>query len=289
MTFLELYLTLCRVNISLFAACSAATGFFLGPYHRISDVLVPAAGVFLLSCGASALNQCQERDIDARMERTRHRPIPSGSITPMRALVVSLTAIISGLFALALSGNVKAPLLGFSALVWYNGIYTYLKKVTPFAAVPGAAVGMVPPTIGWVSAGGAVFDPRLAPVCLIFFMWQVPHFWLLILRHGEEYAKAGLPLLTNVLGPAQISRVTFIWIFAASVACLLLPLYGAVRSPLVYFSLIPPAIWLVWSGRLLAKRPPTLSLSLGLFRKINIYLFLIMSLLMLENVFFRVP
>jgi len=289
MQILKSYLTLCRPAVSLFAACSAATGFFLGPYHRFGDVLIPAAAVFLLACGASAMNQYQERGIDANMERTRCRPLPSGTITPTQALAFSLVLILAGLAVLGQTGGVKTGILGLFALLWYNGIYTYLKRITAFASVPGAVVGMIPPAIGWVSAGGALVDARLFAVCFVFFMWQIPHFWLLLLWCGDEYKKAGLPSLFSVMSPAQISRVTFIWIFAASVAGLLLPLYGVVRSPLIYFCLIPPGIWLVWNGRFLAGRRPLPPLSRGLFRKINAYLFLIMSLLSLDKIFSHMP
>ncbi len=279
---------LCRLNISLFAACSAATGFFLAPYHRAFDVLVPSVAVFFLASGASALNQYQERDIDAKMERTRRRPIPTGLIPPGRALALSVMLIISGLLALVLSKGVKVPALGVLALFWYNGVYTWLKKRTAFAAVPGAAVGMVPPAIGWVSAGGDLFDPRIAAVCFIFFMWQIPHFWLLLLNHGEEYEQAGLPSLTRVMSKPQIGRVTFVWIVAAAIGGLSLPLYGSMGSP-VYLFLIPCASWIIWSGRMLAGTGPAGPLSPGLFKKINIYLFLIMSLLSLEHIIFRGP
>jgi hypothetical protein len=87
----------------------------------------------------------------------------------------------------------------------------------------------------------------------------------------------------------QIARVTFVWIVAATIASLALPLYGSVRSPLVYYSFIPLAAWLIWSERSLTGRKPLLSVSPVLFRKINIYLFLIMSLLSFENIFFRMP
>lgn len=283
------YVTLCRLNISLFAACSAATGFFLAPYHLITGVLIPAAAVFLLACGASALNQYQEWNIDAKMERTRQRPLPSGIIPPARALSLALALMMTGLFLLVIAGKMTAVVLGLFAIFWYNGIYTHIKRITAYASVPGALVGAVPPAIGWSIAGGVLADARLLALCFVFFMWQIPHFWLLIIRRGEEYQKAGLPSLAAVMSTAQISRVTFVWIFSASVACLLLPLYGTIRSPLVYYSLIPPAAWLVWNGRVLARRKPAVTLSSALFKKINIYLFLIMSLLSLENIFFRVP
>jgi protoheme IX farnesyltransferase len=289
MSFLKRYLILCRGTISLFAAASAATGYFLVPHHRTAAVFVVALAVFLLACGASALNQYQERDLDARMERTRKRPLPSGSIAASHAMALSLALVLAGLAFLADAGGAKAAFLGLFALLWYNGIYTYLKKTTAFAAVPGAAVGMIPPAIGWVAAGGALFDPRIAAVCFIFFMWQVPHFWLLLLRHGQEYEKAGLPSLTTVMSKSQIAHITYAWIFAAAVATLLLPLYGVVRSPVLYMAFIPSAAWLVWSGRSLATRRPLLASSPLLFKKINIYLFLIMSLLALENLIFRMP
>jgi len=148
---------------------------------------------------------------------------------------------------------------------------------------------MLPPAIGWASAGGPLFDARLFAVCFVFFMWQIPHFWLLLLRCGDEYKNAGLPSLFSVMSPAQISRVTFVWIFAASVAGLLLPLYGVVRSPAVYFCLVPPGMWLIWNGRSLAKRRPLPVLSHGLFRKINTYLFLVMSILSLDKIFSHMP
>jgi len=283
------YLALCRGYISLFAACSAATGYFIAPYHGITGALGPAAAVFLLACGASAMNQLQERDIDEKMERTRRRPLPAGMITPKQALSFALTLTVSGMLLLVIAGKVATIVLGLIALLWYNGIYTHLKRITAYASVPGAFVGAIPPAIGWCAAGGALFDVRLLPLCFVFFMWQIPHFWLLIIGRGDEYQKAGLPSLAGVMSAAQIARVTFVWIFATSVACLLLPLYGTIRSPLVSFSLIPPAVWLAWHGMILAREQPSAVVSSVLFRKINMFLFLIMSLLSLGNFLFRVP
>jgi protoheme IX farnesyltransferase len=283
------YLTLCRIYVSLFAACSAATGYFLAPDHHISGALAPVAAVFLLACGASALNQYQERETDAKMERTRRRPLPSGVLTPKQALSFSLALIIAGLALLASAGGIKVFFPGLVAILWYNGFYTYLKKVTAFASVPGAAIGMIPPAIGWVSAGGKIIDIRLAAICLIFFLWQIPHFWLLLLNHGEEYERAGLPSLTRVMSKTQIARVTFAWIVSATIAGLALPLYGSVRTPLVFFSFVFSAAWLIWNERSLTGQQPLPFPARVLFRNINIYLFLIMFLLSIENMFLGVP
>ena len=285
MSTLKSYLTLCRATLSLFAAASAATGYFLAPDHRLVGVFPAAVAVFLLACGASALNQYQEQDIDARMKRTRTRPLPSGSMAASHALILSCALILAGLALLATACVEQAAFLGLISLLWYNGIYTYLKKKTAFASVPGALVGAIPPAIGWVSAGGRLFDPLLLALCALFFLWQVPHFWLLLLNHGEEYEQAGLPSLFGVMSRPQIARVTFIWIVAASIASLSLPLYGALRSPGFYFMLLPGAGWLIWNGRVLLREGPEIPLSPALFRKINMYLLLIMSLLSLEHVF----
>jgi len=289
MTVLKPYLTLCRVYISLFAACSAATGFFLAPHERLTNLFGAAGAVFLLASGASAFNQFQEQDIDGKMKRTRQRPLPSGAITPRQALSLSLALLVSGQLLLAYAGGTTAVVLGLAALIWYNGLYTYLKKVTAFASVPGAVVGMIPPAIGWVCAGGALFDRRLEGICFLFFLWQVPHFWLLVLKHGEEYEQAGLPSLTRVMRKEQIARITFVWITAAAIASLALPLYGSVKSPFVYFSFAPLAAWLIWNERSLTGKYPFLPPSPVLFRKINIYLVLIMSLMALDKVFLRLP
>ena len=286
MPYLKPYLTLCRVWISLFAACSAATGFFLGPFHHAMDVLMPAAAVFLLACGASAFNQYQERHLDAKMERTQKRPLPSGKMDPANAIVVSAVLMISGI-SLAAAAGPMSVMLGLCALAWYNGIYTGLKKVSAFAAIPGAVVGMIPPAIGWVAAGGKLLDPKIAVVCVLFFLWQVPHFWLLVLKHGEEYERAGLPSLARVMSKAQLARITSVWITASAVAGLALPLYGPARTAPIYYLLVALALWLIWSGKSLTEKSTFPQLSSLLFKRINIYLFIMMSLLAMESIFFR--
>jgi len=283
------YYELCKVPISFAAAYSAATGYYLAPLPHHALTTISVAGVFLLACGASALNQVQDQDIDGKMERTRSRPLPSGLITSVHALVLSFLLMAAGLLLIFTAGGWTAALFGFLAVLWYNGVYTHLKRITAFAAVPGALVGALPPAIGWISAGGSFIDPKLLALGFIFFMWQVPHFWLLILRHGSEYEHAGLPSLTRVMGRDQIARTTYVWIVASTIASLALPLYGSVRSPVVYFLFIPLSLWLIWNERSLTGKQPPLSPSPLLFRKINIYLFIMMSLLSLENIFFNMP
>jgi protoheme IX farnesyltransferase len=279
------YIELCKVKVALLSAFSSATAFLLSARQGEPQIFVIAVGIFLLACGASALNQYQERDVDARMERTRKRPVPSGRIEPAYALSFSLILITSGLLGLLLTGGLLAPLLGLSAVMWYNGIYTFLKKKSAFAVIPGALVGTVPVAIGWSAGGGALNDPALVAVSFFFFMWQVPHSWLFILTHGDEYKAAGLPSLTSLFGRDQLSRINFIWISAVAVSCLLLPESGAARSGIVKALLCGLSAWLVWSGTSLLTgkgKDPGYSLA---FRRVNAYLLVVLSLLSIDTLF----
>ena len=270
---------LCRMRISLSSSLSAATGFLVARPGTGPEILPLVLGTFLLACGASALNQYQERDIDALMPRTRTRPIPSGRIHAGHALLFSLMFISSGTTALLLTGSISASLLGLAGVVWYNGLYTPMKRKTAFAAVPGALVGTITPAIGWVAGHGSLADPRLLALCFFFFMWQVPHFWLLLLNRGEEYEKAGLPSLSGVFSGAQLRRILFIWILAAAVSSLFLSSGDVVRTPLLRFFLLGASLWLAVNG-MTVLRPGKGATEPGLaFRRINIYLFIIMALL----------
>ena len=197
-------LDLGKIKISLLATLSTATGYLLATGKITIHMLVPTGAVFLLACGSCALNQYQDREIDQLMERTKSRPIPSGRLNPEAALWISMGLILSGSLILFYGTEVPALALGLFAVLWYNLIYTILKHKTAFAAVPGALVGAIPPILGWVSGGGSMLDPRILRVALFFFIWQVPHFWLLLLDLSKDYEKAGLPSITQLFSRQQI-------------------------------------------------------------------------------------
>lgn len=280
------YLILCRLPISLFATCSALTGYLLTGSLSLVTIVFLAAGVFLLACGASALNQFQERDLDAMMERTRLRPLPAGTMTSGHVLVVSMMLILSGLLLLTGLGRTSVA-LGCLAILWYNGVYTRLKRTTAFAAVPGALVGALPPVIGWAAGGGHLADPRLFALAVLFFLWQIPHFWLLLLRNDAQYAHAGLPTLTSIIPRELLARITLLWIAAAAVASLAMPLFSIVRSPYAYASLVILAVWISGSG--LGIIMPNISAEAlhPAFRRINIFILLFMFLTVLDSFLLR--
>jgi protoheme IX farnesyltransferase len=189
------------------------------------------------------------------------------------ALAVALVLLALG--TLCLASNPVAMLLGVFTVLWYNGVYTPLKRVSAFAAIPGGVVGAVPPIIGWTAAGGEATDPRILAVAFFFFVWQVPHFWLLLLRIGDDYARAGLPTLTRVFTRAQLARIIYVWMIATAAACVSLPVFG-VASPLwALAGLSAASLWLGWhathmvrsNGRVLA------------FHQINLYALLVITVL----------
>ncbi|MCL5023540.1 MAG: protoheme IX farnesyltransferase [Nitrospirae bacterium] len=277
------HLELCKVRISLFSVFSAVTGFLLASGGLHPQMLPLVAGVLLLSCGSCAMNQYQERAIDALMERTKGRPLPSGRIAPRSALFFSVSLIAAGLVLLLQLNTVVAAALGTFGVLWYNGVYTRLKKSTAFALIPGALVGMIPPAIGWVAAGGVMTDPRLLFLCFFFFMWQVPHFWLLVLRYGDEYTKAGLPALTTLFTRAQLVRLVSQWIFCAAVSCLLISLYGMIHTGATKAFLIGISLWLAGTGIDLMRSHGTGTAHPRTFRMVNLSMFFSMVLLSADS------
>ena len=202
-------LELLKLRIAALSMLSVFAGYVLAAGTVDLGLIPPLVGVFLLACGAAALNQFQERDIDAKMDRTKGRPLPSGRVTPGYVLGVAVTLVLLG--SLLLFPRWSAIGLGWLTILWYNALYTPLKRVTAFAAVPGGVVGALPPAIGWVCGGGDLLDPRIFAVSFFFFVWQIPHFWMLLLRVGSDYQQAGLPTLSAVFSRRQLSRVTFVW------------------------------------------------------------------------------
>ena len=219
------------------------------------------------------------------MERTRGRPIPSQRLDPATALKIAFFLLILGGFTLLKGANGIAFGLGVLALFWYNGLYTFLKRKTAFAVIPGALVGAIPPLLGWVHGGGHPFDPQILAVAFFFFIWQVPHFWLLLLNFGKDYEKAGFPSLTRIFTPAQLSRITFIWISATAVACMVIQLFSIVESLAIRGGLFMAAFWLVWKGSRLLKVCSPESHFHFTFSAINAYAFLVMVLFTLDNLF----
>jgi protoheme IX farnesyltransferase len=277
------YLELCKLKISLFSALSAAMGLLLSEHGIGPGMLRLTWGVFLLACGACALNQYQDRDLDAIMLRTSGRPLPSGRIKPVNALYFSASLLFFGSLTLLLAGMPAPFLLGLFAIFWYNGVYMFLKRKTSFAVIPGALIGAVPPAMGWVFGGGALSDHRLVAICFFFFMWQAPHFWLLLMDRVEEYKRAGLPSPAELFSKSQLRRIIFVWISAAAVSALFIPMGEVVENHGIGFFLVGASFWLVCIGVRVLRGGEGDAGCILAFRKINVFVLIIMVLLSLDK------
>lgn len=242
---LKLLLEINKVRITFAVTLTMLAGYALAKNAIDTDVILPMLGIFILACGAAALNHYQDKDRDALMERTRKRPIPSGKISGNKVLIISFAEIILGTYLIYLGSGFLAAQLGLLALIWYNAIYTPLKRKTAVAVIPGSIIGSIPPMVGWVAGGGSLTDPRLLILAFFFFVWQVPHFWLLMLNYGKEYEKAGYPSITAKISKQQIKNATFVWTAATAIAALMLPVYGLVTTLFFKMIIIIAAVWLV--------------------------------------------
>ncbi len=240
-------LELIKFRISVASTFTAAAGYVA--FRRGADLGLAATllGILLFAMGSCALNEVQERDHDAKMERTRNRPIPSGVFGAGQATAIALGLAAAG-FLLLLSLNLASALLGVLAMLWYNGFYTPLKRVSAFAVVPGAIIGALPPAIGWCAAGGAPSDPGVLALAFVYFLWQVPHFWLLVGLHSEGYEVAGFPTLMTLVGKTGLARLTFTWTCGTAAACALLPVFRIVQAAPALALLAAAALWLVASA-----------------------------------------
>jgi protoheme IX farnesyltransferase len=189
------FLELSKPRITSLVVVTAAVGYALGaPVFQTGVFLAVLAGTALVAGGASALNQYAERDLDARMLRTRHRPLPAGRLGPGEALMFGLLVSAAGLVLLAVGTNALTAALGLAALGSYVLLYTPLKRRTSLCTVVGAVPGAIPPLMGWAAARGGL-DRTAWALFSILFLWQLPHFLALAWMYRDDYARGGFPML----------------------------------------------------------------------------------------------
>lgn len=237
-----------------------------------------ALGVFLMSCSSSVLNHWQERDIDAKMPRTKNRPLPSGKISAAGALQIAIVFALLGSLVLYLSNPLPALVLSWLTLVSYNVIYTPLKKVTAFAVIPGSLVGALPPMIGWVAAGGNLTDQMILLVAAFFFIGQIPHFWLLLMMFGAQYQQAGLPSLNQIFNDNQLKRITYTWVLT-TVASALLVIFFVISNQIILFFLLFYTFYMLSSISLAVFAHDKFKVKSSFYKLNFLYLFMMILLI----------
>jgi heme o synthase len=191
---------LTKVRVNTLVVATTAGGYYMGARSGIDvmALVVTCLGTALVASGAAAINQVDERETDRLMARTRQRPVADGrlGVGEGRAIAVSLSVV--GLVILWLAANLAAVLVALATLLTYAYVYTPLKRRTSLSTVVGAVPGALPPLIGWAAARGTVGE--LAPWALfqIMFLWQLPHFLAIAWLYREDYARAGLPMLSVI-------------------------------------------------------------------------------------------
>ncbi len=280
---LKMAAELMKLRITSFVTLTTMFGFICFTGKLTLDIIGPTLGVLLLSSGSAVINHYQERRTDALMKRTRNRPLPSGRVSPADALMLAFSLVVLGAAVLYIDSGLLALCLGLLNLIWYNGIYTPLKKVNPLAIIPGSIVGALPPMIGWVSAGGSLLDPQILILGFFFFIWQIPHFWLLLMIFGKDYQSAGFPTLTQIFSVDQLARITFIWIIATFVTSMLIPLFGILKNNFIEFGMLAGGVWLTWNSLKLLKSEKENIWFMSAFKDINIYAILVVVLLTVDK------
>ncbi|MBT3174644.1 MAG: protoheme IX farnesyltransferase [Lentimicrobiaceae bacterium] len=279
---LKILVDLNKVRITFAVTLTTIAGYILAKDGIDLGIISPVIGIFILACGSAALNHIQDQDKDAIMKRTSNRPIPSGQISSNLAIIIGLLEVIVGSTILYFGSGFLALQLGLLALIWYNGIYTPLKRKTAFAVIPGSIIGALPPLVGWVAAGGSLMDPKAMVLGLFFFMWQIPHFWLLMLKYGEEYKEAGFPSITSKINTQQIKNSTFLWTVATAISALMVAMSGLINLIIFKLMILAAAIWLVVVFASLLKSKSEEFNPFYYFMRINYFVLIMILVLSIE-------
>ncbi len=240
------FFSLIKIIISLAVTFTAFTGFVIHE-KSITFLLIPTLiGVFLLSAGASAFNHIMEANTDALMNRTKNRPIPNGRISLREATFLAITLSVAGFIILLFLVNSLCAFLGLFNLLWYNFVYTPLKKRTVWAVFIGTITGIIPFFMGISANNGNLLEPSYLFIALYMMIWQVPHFLILISIYGAEYEIAGLASATSKLSPERIVRISSLWIISSCLISMSLPIFGLLHSKSIAYSIIIFSIFIVW-------------------------------------------
>ena len=245
-------MTLIKARIAAWILFTVAAGFVLGALPGTQEVLLPLIlGTALVVAGANALNQVAEVDVDARMRRTRNRPLPAGRMAVGPVATAAGLAGATGTALLAVAVNGLTAALAALTLVSYVFFYTPLKRRSTVATLVGAVPGALPIAGGWAAARGQI-DATAVVLFLILFLWQMPHFLALSWLYREDYAQAGLRMLA---GSDPTGRLTFAHatVYAAAlIPVTLLPTMMGVAGQAYFWGALILTVAYAWAALMTA-------------------------------------
>ncbi len=198
------YLELCKPRVVILIVFTAVVGMFLAVpgWPPFVALLAGTLGIGLAASSAAAINHLLDHRIDAKMARTKRRPLASGQLTERNVLIFALSLGLLAMAVLILWVNSLTAVLTFLSLIGYAIVYTaWLKRATPQNIVIGGAAGAAPPVLGWTAVTGSL-DPQALLLFLIIFIWTPPHFWALAIYRKAEYALVDIPMLPVTHGSA---------------------------------------------------------------------------------------
>ncbi|HHD75947.1 MAG TPA: protoheme IX farnesyltransferase [Campylobacterales bacterium] len=276
------FFSVTKFILSFAVSLSALFAYIMAKGDVGVDMLLATFSVLLVAMGVSTLNQVQEYKEDSQMERTKNRPIASGRMSPNTGIIIASVLIIASLGLIYSLLKLQGVIIFMFAFIWYNAMYTPLKKKSALAVIPGAILGVIPPAIGWLVAGNSLMELEFIALGFYYFVWQVPHFWLLVMLHHGDYKNAGYPTVMKFFGQGSLQRLTFIWlIFTIQAGIFLVSVFEPYTVSVILS--IAVAIWTLISSFELLKKSFQLSNARSVFWKINAAFLAIIIILSIDE------
>jgi protoheme IX farnesyltransferase len=278
------YLELTKPRVTLMVLITMAFGFYLGAHVELNwlPLFNALLGTALVAGGTSALNQYLERDIDAKMLRTKNRPLPAGRLRPSEALIFSITISLTGLALLALAVNLLTAFLAALTLGSYVFLYTPLKQKSPLSTVVGAIPGALPPLGGWAAATGKLATGAWI-LFAILFLWQLPHFLAIAWIYRDDYRRGGLPMLTVIDPAGDSASRQIITNCLALLPVSLLPTLVGIAGSFYFFGALALSLIFLTCGVAVMRARTNLSVR-RLLRASLVYLPVLLALMALDKI-----
>jgi protoheme IX farnesyltransferase len=274
---------LSKVRITIFVALTTALGYILASDTLSFSFLYPTAGIFLLACSSAVVNHIQENKYDKIMVRTMYRPIPSGLISIPQAVMISALLFISGISVLYLKTNLNVIITGILTYIAYNFIYTPLKRKISWAIIPGSLVGALPPVAGWIAAGKGINNTQIILIAAFLFIWQIPHFWLLLIANEKDYRKAGFPVLTDRLSRVQLVNYIFGGLILTAISAIYFVSAGYINYTILSVLIfLLTGLFIYHSAAFLKRNRENRNIK-DMFIKLNIYTLIFLVLLLTDK------
>jgi len=277
------YYSLTKPGVVKLLVFTAIVGMFLAAPGMVpwDTLLFASLGIGLSAASGAAVNHVLDQRLDAKMVRTRDRPLPTGRISEKDALAFAISLGVVGIATLVLLVNPLTAALTFASLIGYAVVYTvYLKRATPQNIVIGGAAGASPPVLGWAAVTNEVSGYALL-LFLIIFTWTPPHFWALAVARKDDYAKAGVPMLPVTHGPEVTKSFVLFYTILLLIVSLLPYLTGMTGVLYLFGAVLLGAGFLYYAIRLKYGRDE--SVAMKAFAYSISYLMALFSFLLVDH------